>query len=517
MFRLHVATALLLAAGPAAAQQLTSQLVVSSTDQAPGHAAGLTYRVFFAPAINANGQLAIAGFPATSGSNSAIWVGAPGNIQLVAKTGDAVPGAAGLTFSSTYFNYGINDNGQVAFFAELTGASFPNNRAVVVGTPSGLQVLARPPGAAAGQPGGVTYQQLFSVDSVSNAGVMYGAVLAGTPNTSATFVGGGTQPHQAVLQINQALPGISGATLNFPQVINYTNSGKFALHASTFAAGGGAGPTGIWLGPPSDLALAARTGGAAPGVTGATFSTLNVPWASQDGSKLAFTGVMNGVPSSTTSGLWVGAPGSLQLAAREGSQAAGFGTGVRYDTIVAGTQMRFSDVGVALDGFVTGTGISSTNNEAVWISTGAAMQLVAREGQQLPGGPAGVLLGSFNTGNNMSMNRNGLLAMEATLTGTGVTGSNNDVLLVARPDGTLEVVARSGDVMDLGSLGLKTISGVVLSPGGMGDGNLLAWKADFTDGTSAIFVTPVPEPGLVLVVAAGFLAWRRARANPPVA
>lgn len=493
-----------------AVAQLSSQLVLTSADPAPGFSGGLTYRSFFAPSINANGQLLVSGFPPVSAPNSAIWRGTPGNIQLVAKAGDPVPGAPGLTFESTYFHGMINDNGEVAFFGVFTGASFPNNQGVIMGTPGNLQTLARPPLPAAGQPAGVNYSQMFSVGSFSNAGVMYQAVLSGTPNTSATFAGGGTVPHGTILQINQPAPGISGAFLNFRQIINYTNSGRLALHSTTTVSGGGAGPTGIWQGLPASLTLAARTGTSAPGVSGATFSSLNVPWSSHDGNSMVFSGVMSGagINAFNSSALWVGAPGSLTMVARQGNQAAGFAAGITYDTLVTSVNLRHSNVGLALDGFVSGVGISSANNEALWISQGSTMNLAVRESQQMPGGPNGVLFGSFNTANNMSMNSDGYLAFQSSLTGTGVNSTNNDSIWVGGPNGELLFIARTGDTINAGSLGMRTISALSIGPAGLSDGDLLAWKADFTDGSSAIYVTAIPEPSTVVLslVSIGLMA-----------
>ena len=98
------------------------------------------------------------------------------------------------------------------------------------------------------------------------------------------------------------------------------------------------------------------------------------------------------------------------------------------------------------------------------------------------------------------------MAFIGNLTGTGVTSANNQGLYAGLPGGVVEIV-RTGDMIDEGNgSGLHTVSGIMLASGsGGGDGQGLAlsdsgnivYGLTFTDGTSGVFTSaiPVPEPG----------------------
>jgi hypothetical protein len=117
-----------------------------------------------------------------------------------------------------------------------------------------------------------------------------------------------------------------------------------------------------------------------------------------------------------------------------------------------------------------------------------------------------------------AMSSLGLAAVKVKLTGTGVTTGNDEAIWVVGP-GTRMQVARKGDVIDLDpgpGTDLRTISSLDFVYEGF-KGSYLAWHADFTDNTEAVFLTPVPEPIGVLSVAgvglAGAVLRRRRRAG----
>ena len=123
----------------------------------------------------------------------------------------------------------------------------------------------------------------------------------------------------------------------------------------------------------------------------------------------------------------------------------------------------------------------------------------------MPGLP-GVKFGEFPDFGEPALSGLGLAAVVVKLTGEGVTAANDESLWVAGP-GTLTEVAREGDVIDLDpgpGEDLKTISALALHPDGF-RGHHLAVGAEFTDGTEVIFLTPVPEPGSVMLAAGGVL------------
>jgi len=92
-------------------------------------------------------------------------------------------------------------------------------------------------------------------------------------------------------------------------------------------------------------------------------------------------------------------------------------------------------------------GVDSTNDEVLYAGPFASPQVVAREGNAAPGGPAGVNYSTFSTSSSLRgpiLNDAGHVAFFSSLTGAGVTAANNEALFA----GTLaspSLIAREGD------------------------------------------------------------------------
>lgn len=102
---------------------------------------------------------------------------------------------------------------------------------------------------------------------------------------------------------------------------------------------------------------------------------------------------------------------------------------------------------VAFAGVVSGVGVTSSNNQGVFLATGGVVSAVARTGTAAlgPNLGAGVFFANFDSDsrNTVAMNGNGDLAFRSELNGTGVDVSNY-IALYRRAGGTLSPVARTG-------------------------------------------------------------------------
>jgi hypothetical protein len=302
------------------------------------------------------------------------------------------------------------------------------------------------------------------------------------------------------------------------------NASGVATFRNALTLGGSitsANSAGVWTGTPGSLQLVMRAGDVAP-VTGGVVSGFGSPAVFDDGRTAVTASLVVGgaITAANNQAVWVGTPGNLQLAFRKGDQVPGEPAGVVLNGV--GIQRAY---GNRLTFFISviGNGVGPTNDRAVFTwSDATGLVTVAREGNVAPG-TGGAL---FNTVGNSSplgfgalpsLGPNGEVAFFATLTGTGVT-TTNDTGIWLRDAGGLKLVAREGDVIDLdpgAGADLATISGLTIvedirSPG-MGYAAIdstggLTWLATFTDGRSAVMYTPTPEPGTVLGIAAGALA-----------
>ena len=174
------------------------------------------------------------------------------------------------------------------------------------------------------------------------------------------------------------------------------------------------------------------------------------------------------------------------LIAREGSQAGGTPAGALFSGF---NSPVLNDSGqTAFEAFLQngpgGVTVSNSSN-GIWRDA----TLVAREGSQAGGTPAGALFsGLFNP----VLNDSGQTAFQGFLqTGAGgVTASNDGGIWLNGPNGDTLLVARKGDAFDG-----KTLSALVLSlaSGGsdgrgraLNDFGQLAYEAQFTNGDEAV-------------------------------
>lgn len=123
-------------------------------DDAPGLQPGQVFSGLPSQiAINAGGSIAFAGHvtggDTTTEDNSGIWSGAPGDLDLLVREGDAVPGAEGYAFGS-FGAPALTDSGYVAFTAHLRQAerTFEPNIGLFLITPDGTVTLITRTGEA---------------------------------------------------------------------------------------------------------------------------------------------------------------------------------------------------------------------------------------------------------------------------------------------------------------------------------------------------------------------------------
>jgi hypothetical protein len=152
------------------------------------------------------------------------------------------------------------------------------------------------------------------------------------------------------------------------------------------------------------------------------------------------------IDNSNMQSIWLGSPSSLAVAARAGMNAPGTGSpaarwSLLFDPLI-------NNVGhVAFRGTLTGTGVTGINGRGIWRGPPGAMQLMAREGTQAPGLPAGVMIGfsSNDTGvGRIAVNDAGDVAFFSMLFGPGIDNSNSRSIWIAS-NGGLALVARQGD------------------------------------------------------------------------
>lgn len=273
-------------------------------------------------------------------------------------------------------------------------------------------------------------------------------VVAGCGAVAATC--GGVDDVRAevvtVLLEGQAAPGLPGTVAGQLEFLTINDSGRVAVNGLLLNGTGGvtAANDGVgWTGTPGALSVIAREGAAAPGLAGITFETIPSWRDITDTGHVAFRADLAGagVTAANNSSAWLQPPaGASQLAAREGGAAPGL-TGVTFS---AGffSVLSAGDV-VGLNSALAGTGVTTANDSSIWVGPPGALQLIAREGSQVPGLPVGSLYGQFNS--IEGINKAGHVIFETSMTGPNITVDNERAIFVGGPNNNVAVAAREGD------------------------------------------------------------------------
>jgi hypothetical protein len=528
--RLAAVLAALAVAGPAAAQSPLpySRIWLTYSTPAPWPEPNAVFDGSIAFLANGPGQVSFIGDVFVNGvgfppDRRGIWAGYPTSLALIAREGAAVPGAgAGVGFDFfQIFPQAHGHGGGVAFKAALegTGVDATNDRGVWVSSGGTLGMLARTGSAAPGMGAGVTFAtvDLPAVNAADRAifrGTVAGAGITAGQNDVGIWSGTVAGGSSLVVRAGVPAPGLPGLTLtNVENPLQTT--GVYAFRGTL----GGAGVTqdtdnALFYGNPGNWSVMVREGDAAPGFpAGSTFFNTAFDTRITRSGRVAFTSAAAGpgVNSFNNQGLWYGTPGNYGIVYREGDQAPGMPAGV---TFRLGGSFEVTDAGqVALITPVSVPGGTDVAGQAYFAGTAGNLQLLAADSQQAPGLPDGVLF-DFSQTSVPVISETGYVAFAGPLKGTGVTTSNDYAIWAGTP-GNLRLVAREGDWLDVDpgpGQDLRQAWLVRITTQSFADDGRLLWTAHFTDGTSAAFFTPVPEPAGILAAAAGLIGlWRLRR------
>ena len=355
-------------------------LIVRKGDPAPGLGAGITTSAIFGDfAMNAAGQVAfhstVAGTGVTTDNNEVLNFGS----SLIAREGNQAPGMPTGVVFSFFQSTMLNDAGQVAYGATVsgTGINSLNNDAIY----RNAALVAREGNQAPGLPTGVTYGFL-SLGGINNGGtIVYESGLAGTGvdvtnnnalwrNSSLIARSGDGAP---------SLPGVSFAGFGTPQI---NNAGQTSFFANLTGTGvDTTNNSSLWR----DSTLIARTGNQAPGLpSGVTLSSLG-SMQLNDAGQLVYVATLGGTADGTNNQALYR---NSTLIARKGNQAPGLAAGITFGAV---TLPVLNNTGqVAFFGNLAGAGITSSNDGSLWIGDGVENIMVAREGMTRAGRTIGV-------------------------------------------------------------------------------------------------------------------------------
>jgi hypothetical protein len=386
----------------------------------------------------------------TAEDASAVTASSP----VVALTGNQAPGfPAGTTYSTVLAADSTNKpaldpSGNMIYWGRVA----PSNQQAIWADVGNVQSLLYQTGTqASGTASGVTFSAFKedvafnAVDQVAFIGFLTGPGVT-TSNQSGIWsnVGGSLA---LVTRAGSPAPG-AGSQANFSSFGNGSHANVALNNAGNMAFIGtlagfsvtSSNSTGMWSTSGGSLALIARQGSQAPGTSaGTTFSSMinDRPCFNASG-QVAFFGALsagNGVTLANDTGIWAQRNGSLVLIAREGSQEPGLPAGNNFGD--------FNPNGLNTPGFNSSGGVAFTaSGSGIWSDATGSLAQVAGQGQAAPGMPAGTTFSSFF--GEPLLNDSGRVELHAKVSGSSVTTANDTGIWVQRTS-SLSLIVREGD------------------------------------------------------------------------
>ncbi len=191
---------------------------------------------------------------------------------------------------------------------------------------------------------------------------------------------------------------------------------------------------------------------------------------------------LNSVWTNRSGGLALVARGSLPLSGfGQGDQAPGFPPGATFGIFEQGAINERNQI--AFQGFADEFDTMSNLTRALWWDVPGKLTLVAAEGRPVPGAPGAAYFDLTLE----SLTDGGSLFFLARLAGSGVSSANDQALLRARPDGSVGLVLREGDAVEVAGA-VRVVRSFQIGRELSAHGQAAAWLT-FTDGSSGIYTT----------------------------
>jgi formylglycine-generating enzyme required for sulfatase activity len=525
--------------------------VALSGQQAPGAPLGVAFGTFgsvggnvhdFGPILNDAGRVAFGSFLVGNSVNSTnlygIWSEGSGILNKVARTGDPAPGAPlGANFGAfgyqVYSNFlQFNDNGEVAFLASLTGGA--SGWGVWSGTPDELAQVACTGDSVPGAPAGTLFSNApyyWASPALNDGGHVafrgyidtafrYGIWSNRTGSLAPLGLPGAPAP---------GLPGVTFFNLYGPAL---NDAGRAAFYATIEGDGvQGLSARTIWAESSSGLQLIARSRNQAPGLLeGVLFAEFNSPVINNAGS-VAFQAALASGPGGGGDTIWSNASGSLRMIARVGQPAPGAPDGMLYGGIRNWDFPLLNNAGHTVFRAELIDAAAAIHGQGIWLEREGHVQLIARTGQHAPGTPHDLTFrvfgeGSYDYDAMPYLNDADQIAFRALIYGNGVDATNDQGIWASDRTGVLQLIARSGDLLEVAPGDFRTISALRLGSGYIesiprpanaspfNDFGQVAFTATFTDGSSGVFVSnavahvPADFNGDLVVDIADLAQWK---------
>ena len=254
------------------------ELVAGLEASAPGTSANFDVFANTTPAINNSGQTAFSAYLSGAGVDSSndfgLWSEGSGSLELVARKGNPAPETSASFLWIADYDPLLNDLGQTAFAASLTGSGVDssNDAGIWSGGSGNLRLVMREGNLAPGT--GYNFQldrRVKLAPTLNNLGQVAFSARVSSPQFSDGIWSEGSGSLELVAFEGDVAP---GTTNNFGNLLNSTPA--FNDAGQTAFLGEAGSDQGIWSEGGGSLALVALEGQMAPG-TNWVFETFDKP------------------------------------------------------------------------------------------------------------------------------------------------------------------------------------------------------------------------------------------------
>ena len=416
------------------------------------------------PELNDQGKVVFAAFMVPS-SDYFLFTGAPGSLAVLARQDSpaaGVPGEVYESFETGENRLNINPSGVVIFSGALNSAT-SNDDCLWSGTPGNVQLIAREDGPTPDLAGEFFGNSPFSSsDSRLNmaGNTIFRSTRKGTQPSNGIWSGAPDDPKVAAITGTPA-PGVS---VNFRDISRNTLSqtNRIAFYSSLNTSADKA----LFAGPADSLGKVFRVGEPCHGIPGLNYGggasdAITMEYFNDDTLAYVVKVSGSGVNSTNDSALWAGPSSSPQFIIREGAALPVALGGGNFDTI------SFFNIN-AVGNLLILSRKQGTSSDTLWWSNtigGPATWIeVAREGAPLTG--LDVNLSELFTTLAISMSDNGDVIFYGRVTGTGITTANDVMLMRWSPSSqTVSKIVQEGDSIAVAPGDSRTVTNFEFSGG----------------------------------------------------
>jgi hypothetical protein len=264
--------------------------------------------------------------------------------------------------------------------------------------------------------------------------------------------------------------------------------GRVAFRASYVSTNPPATPQALWSGTPSSLTMGARTEFGTPLPNG--FNGFSDPIFSDAGSYSVQATLRN--DSGTRPGYFSGPPLALSTVVMAQQPTPGIPNGANFAQGFNALHGINSSNAVVFAALIQGGNVTGNDDWTFWeYSPPSSLQLLVREGDQVPGEVAGVVISDGMASQRTPViSDSGHVAFVAPIRGPGVTTDNNQAVFLKYPGsgGRLRMIARTG--MQAPGFPSGSTIGTIQNPALNASGQIAFQAQVFgTTGGSAVYAT----------------------------